>query len=313
MKLDRLIAILVLLLRRDRIPARELAELFEVSVRTILRDVDAIDRAGIPIVTYQGAGGGIAIAEGFRLDRSLLTPDDMAALVASLKGVASSIPDARHTVLLEKLQNTLSPAQREAVRAKTDQLVIDLEPWGGSGLLKGRTALLRQAIAERREVDLSYSDSAGQSTERRVEPYSLVLKGRNWYLYAWCKARQDFRLFKLTRMTELRVTETAFAPRPVSLEQRPWDGAWLNQDRSVALELRFDPELAPAVREWFEADPGVGADGRLTVKAVLPENPWLYSFLLSFGPGLEVVQPPHIREILRELAAGIVRKYSSAT
>jgi predicted DNA-binding transcriptional regulator YafY len=313
MKLDRLIAILVLLLRRDRIPARELAELFEVSVRTVLRDVDAIDRAGIPIVTYQGAGGGIGIAEGFRLDRSLLTPDDMAALVASLKGVASSVPDTRHTVLLEKLRNTLSPEQLQTVQAKTNQLIIDLEPWGGAGPVKERLAVLRQAIADRRQVRLAYTDAAGQSSERLVEPYSLVLKGQRWYLYAWCEARQGFRLFRLGRITGLSVTETRFVPREVALDELPWEHEWWKPENAIQLELVFERELSAAVREWFGEDAIREDDQRLMVKAVMPENPWLYGFLLSFGPGLEVVNPPHIRRVLRDLAAGIVRRYSSET
>ena len=170
MKLDRLVSILVLLLRRDRIPARELAEMFGVSVRTILRDVDAINLAGIPIVTYQGMGGGIGIAEGYRIDRSLLTADDLAALLASLKGVASSIPDSRHTVLLEKLQNTIPPSQLEALQTRTNQLVIDLSPWGGLGSIKELLVEIRKAISARQLIQFGYADSGGKQTERQVEP-----------------------------------------------------------------------------------------------------------------------------------------------
>ena len=112
MKLDRLVSILVLLLRRERVQARELAEMFDVSVRTILRDVEAINLAGIPIVTYQGSNGGIGIAEGYRLGKSVLTEDDMSTIISTLSGIAGSIPDSRHGVLMEKLRNIISTSQR---------------------------------------------------------------------------------------------------------------------------------------------------------------------------------------------------------
>ena len=135
MKLDRMMSILVVLLRKERVRAKDLAEMFNVSVRTILRDVEAINLAGIPIVTYQGANGGIGIAEGYRLDRSILTPDDMASIISMLRGVAGTMPDARHDILVEKLMNTQSAIGQDALNAKSRQLVIDRLPgrYGLSG------------------------------------------------------------------------------------------------------------------------------------------------------------------------------------
>lgn len=128
MKIDRLVSILVILLRRKRIQAKELAQMFEVSVRTILRDVEALNLAGISIVTYQGANGGIGIAEGYRLDKSILTEDDMADIIATLKGAAKTLPDRRHEILMEKFKSILSSSQLEAVNSKANQLVIDHSP-----------------------------------------------------------------------------------------------------------------------------------------------------------------------------------------
>ena len=113
MKLDRLISILVILLRKKRVQAKELAQMFGVSVRTILRDVDAINLAGIPVVTYQGINGGISIAEGYRLDKSVLTSNEMAVIISTLKGVACTLPDSEYKILIEKLKNILSSSQNE--------------------------------------------------------------------------------------------------------------------------------------------------------------------------------------------------------
>ena len=309
MKLDRLIAVLVMLLRRERVQAKELAEMFEVSVRTILRDVEALNLAGIPVVTYQGVKGGIGIAEGYLLDKSVLTEGEMAAMLTTLKGLADTIPDSRHQVLLEKFRNTLSPTQLDLLNTRVNQLVIDLSPWGGNDLLKEKIVTIRKAIESLKELGFSYTDSTGQRTSRRVEPYTLVLKGQKWYLYAWCQLRQRYRFFKLARIKELVVYETSYQPREISPEQLPWESEWQKPENLVSLELVFDRQLISLVEEWFGEDTVTQEDGSIMVKTLLPENNWLYGFLLSFGTGVEVISPSRIRTILADIAQGIYKKY----
>ncbi|AEG58363.1 helix-turn-helix transcriptional regulator [Desulforamulus ruminis] len=309
MKLERLISILVILLRRQRVQAKELAEMFEVSVRTILRDVEAINLAGIPIVTYQGAKGGIGLAEGYRLDKSILTSHEMAAIITMLKGIGMSVPDIGHEILQEKLKNTLSPAQAKFLDAKTNQLFIDLSPWGGNRTLAEKVGILRKAIENLTEVELKYTDSSGAKTLRRVQPYSLVLKGQNWYLYAWCLLRGEFRLFKLSRMKEINILETRFQPQEVSLQPFPWEEEWSSPGGMVELELVFDKEMEAVVEEWFAGNLVQLEDGRIRIEISLPENNWLYGFLLSFGTGVEVIRPSRLRKILADQARGILKKY----
>lgn len=310
MKIDRLISILVMLLRKERVQAKELAEMFDVSVRTILRDVEAINLAGIPIITYQGANGGIGIAEGYRLDKSVLTGDEMAAIITTLRGVSRTIHDNKHKVLMEKLKNTLSESQLKVLDTKVNQLVIDPSPWGESESLKEILSVIRKSIEEHKIIGFTYLDSTGNRSERRVEPYSLVLKSQKWYLYAWCICRQDFRLFKLTRIKELTVLDTVYKPREVLLEQLSWDNEWQKGDNVVSLELVFEKEMENIAFEWFGEDIIRHNDGRIMVKTLLPENNWIYGFILSFGTGIEVVGPPHIRTIIADIARGIYKKYS---
>ncbi len=310
MKIDRLVSILVVLLRRERVQAKELAEMFEVSVRTILRDVEAINLAGIPIVTYQGANGGIGIAEGYRLDKSVLSDDDMAAIIATLKGVSATMPDSRYEVLMEKLKNPLSSAQLDRLDLKTRQMIIDLSPWGGNESHKEKTVHLREAIDHHHEVEFVYLDAEGTRTRRSVEPYSLILKGQNWYLYAWCLLRQDFRLFKLSRMKELLITDKIYPVRELADEQYPWEGEWQNNTGMLELDLVFEPEMANVVEECFGADMIKPGDGKIMVKICLPENNWTYGWLLSFGNTVEVINPTHIRKILADIAAEIYKKYA---
>ncbi|MDF2673146.1 MAG: YobV [Clostridiales bacterium] len=309
MKLDRLISILVILLRKERVQAKELAERFGVSVRTILRDVDAINLAGIPIVTYQGVNGGIGIAEGYRLDKSVLTENEMAALITTLKGIGGSIPDNNNDMLMEKFKNTLSVQQLDRVNTKASQLIIDLVPWGGNESIRGKLGEIRQAIETKKKIEFEYLDSSGNKTIRIVEPYSLILKGQNWYMYAWCHVREDFRFFKLSRIRGMSITEVVFIPREAFVEEHPWENEWQKPDKFITLELMFEDELRNIAEEWFGESIYFNPDGRIMAEIKLPENNWLYGFLLSFGSGIEVINPPHIREMLGKKAKEIVEKY----
>ncbi|SNS27603.1 Predicted DNA-binding transcriptional regulator YafY, contains an HTH and WYL domains [Anaerovirgula multivorans] len=309
MKLDRLMSILVILLRKERVQAKELAEMFDVSVRTILRDVDTLNLAGIPIVTYRGSKGGIGIVEGYRLDRSILTDEEMTTIITALRSLATTISDPKHEVLMEKFKNTLSASQYSLMNFKINQFIVDLSPWGGGDELKLKTDILHQAIEKCREVVFTYNDSKGVSTDRRIEPYSLVLKTQKWYLYGWCFKREAFRLFKLSRMREIEILDRVFIPKEVSLEQLPWESQWKQPDNMIQLQLIFEKEMKSIVEEWFGAEAIILDDERLMISATLPENNWLYGFILSFGTAVEVISPPHIRRILGEIAEGIQKKY----
>jgi predicted DNA-binding transcriptional regulator YafY len=309
LKLDRLVSILVMLLRKERVQAKELAQMFEVSVRTILRDVEAINLAGIPVVTYQGANGGIGIAEGYRLDKSVLTEDEMAEIITTLRGVARTFPDSRHEVLMEKFKNTLSASQLENVNSKANRLVIDPSPWGEDGSTKAKAALIHKAIEDSKEVSFTYTDTNGEKTARIVEPYSLLLKAQKWYLYGWCQLRQDFRLFKLSRMSELAISDISFTKREVPPEEYPWESQWQKPDNLVSLQLIFEKEMESIVIDWFGSDFQYGEDGRILINTFMPENNWLYGFILSFGDQVEVINPTHIRTIIKEISEKIYKKY----
>jgi predicted DNA-binding transcriptional regulator YafY len=312
LKLDRVISVLVVLLRKERVKAKELAEMLGVSTRTILRDIDAINLAGIPVVTYQGAGGGIGLVEGYRLDKSVLTSDEMATIVAMLKGSSFTLLDKSHEILVEKLKNTLPPAQLAQFEQKAGRLVIDLSPWGGHALIKDRVREIRSAIDSSRLIEFTYTDATGALTRRKVEPYTLILKAQSWYLYAWCLLRSDFRLFKLARVKDLSVLETTFTGREMSPEQLVLEKEWIN-DQPIDMELLFAREMKYIALELFAEDCLEHDDGSIMVKIRLPENYWLYGFLLSFGAGMEVVNPPHIRSVLAKIAAEIYQQYSLVT
>ena len=203
MKMERLIGILSILLQRDKVTAPELAEQFEVSRRTIQRDIESLCQAGIPIATAQGTGGGISILEGYRVDRTVLTTPEMQAILAGLRSLDSVSGTRRYTQLMEKLST--GNAGRDS------HILIDLSSWHKTSL-SPKIEAIHSAIRQHLTIRFTYF-SPRETATRTIEPYDLVFQWSSWYIWGWCQTRQDFRLFKLNRMTDI-VPGEPFTPRP---------------------------------------------------------------------------------------------------
>jgi predicted DNA-binding transcriptional regulator YafY len=300
MKLDRLLSIVVLLLNRDRITAADLARRFEVSERTIYRDLDAINASGIPVVAYSGPGGGFGIDPSYTIDRRVLSFDDLRAIVSSLKGINTALEDRAIGSALEKIES-LAPRGRSHEFLE-DRVVIDLFPWGRREEERRLVKALEPAIAERRLVAFDYS-SYGSAVERRVvEPMTLVFKAYAWYLWGFCRLRNDYRLFKLSRIRDLETGLERFKrrPRSYSPEAEP------PQPAQADLVLKVDAVRAAQAEEWFGGESVERqTDGGLRVRLRVPEGDWILKTVLGFGPGIEILEPLSLRGNLAEMAAGI--------
>ncbi len=290
MKNGRLFEILYLLVERRSITAGELAERLEVSERTIYRDIDALSAAGIPVFTQKGQGGGIRLMDQFVLDRALLSPAQQDEILFALQAILSTGGGAE--------EDTLARLTALFRREGGDWLEVDFTDWGSGAAERENFALVKEAILGRRPLSFTYYSSAGERSRRTVEPARLVFKGGCWYLSAFCRKRQDWRIFRLVRMEDLAVEEGACPPRrPPERLEAPLPGGY----RGVDLRLRFAPSAAWRVRDYFHPSQITPLpDGRLLVECAFPEDQWLLSFLLSFGSQLEVLSPAYWREILRE-------------
>ncbi len=279
---NRLFQMLFILLEKGSSTAPELAERFEVSVRTIYRDIDILSSVGIPVYTAQGKGGGIFIQENYVLDKSLLTEREQKQILMSLQGLR--VMDEENTsALLSKLGGIFQ-------KQNVNWIEVDFSEWNKKS--EEGFQLLRSAIFQGKVVDFTYHGGKGQSERRSAEPLKLVFKNREWYLYAFCRTRQDYRLFKLHRMRKLQISEVDFVratPERVMGDVNPYS------DETVELSLAFPNYMAHRVYENFE-DVAEREDGNYVVHVALPNNESLYRFLLSFGDGVEVLAPPQVRE-----------------
>ncbi len=306
MKLDRLLAITMLLINRNRITATELAGYFEVSIRTIYRDIETINQAGIPIVAYQGTGGGFEVADNYKLERQLLNSEDLQSIMVALKAVNTTLDD--HTVVnaISKLK-VLAP---ETGPELTEQLILDFSPWGGNKNQPIKVNLIKKAIAECRLITFQYTNYQGETIPRLVEPMTLILKGFTWYFYGYCRSREDYRFFRLSRVKGLAISSETFIRRENEPDISLWEKEW-NSGPLVRMTLKFAPRLRAVVEDFFDEEKiTVTADGDIMVATEFPDIEWTYHHILSYGDGVEVLEPEFFRETLSQKARNIQEIYT---
>lgn len=291
MQINRLFQIVYLLLDKKTMTAKELAEHFEVSVRTILRDIDTLSAANIPVYTTQGKGGGISILEGFVLNKAALSEQEQNHILLALQSMSAvGHSDARET--LSKLGALFQ-------KTGTDWIEVDFSRWGQGKQDNRRFDLLKCAILERRTVHFDYVSSYGERSFRTVCPLKLVFKSKAWYLQGFCLVKQDYRTFKINRMLNVILTDEHFPDGQYS--PPPIESSDAASPALVSLELEFPSHVA--YRVYDEFDEGCvekNDDGSYHVFVRLPEDNWLYGFLLSLGSDVRVLSPKHVSDRLAE-------------
>ena len=287
-----------LLLEKGRMTAGELAERLEVSPRTVLRDVDALSAAGVPVYTTQGAGGGVALLDGYVLDRAAFSDEEQRQLLLALQ----SLPGQEGEQALTKLSALFR-------RGQEDWVQVNLTRWGDAGAAdNAKFQLLKRAVLDRQTLAFDYAGSYGPVRPRKVLPARLVFKGQGWYLQAFDLEREDYRTFRLSRILSPRPTGETFHRR---LEPPDVDfSGEIPPLFRVETRLRFASCMAYRVYDEFDQSCVTRQDdGTFLVETVFPEDQWLYGYLLSFGAGVEVLAPDALRQRLAILGREIYRAH----
>lgn len=300
MKIDRLIGILSILLQKENVTAPDLAEKFEVSRRTINRDIEDLCKAGIPIVTRQGMNGGISIMENYKLDRTILTNEEMQDILAGLRSLDSVNGTKRYGQLMEKLSAGASDFMTGG-----QSVLIDLSSWYKDSLAS-KIELIREGLDTSRKLEFSYYAPRGES-QRRIEPYYLIFRWSSWYVWGWCEAREDFRLFKLNRMDNLHLSQEMYEKRKVPLPDLKNERIFPGGIRVKAL---FEADCKWRLVEEF----GAGCfeeqeDGRLLFHADYTNKEELLTWLLTFGEKAELLEPEYLREEMKKTLRMTLKKY----
>lgn len=295
MKINRLLEITIILLNRKSVTARELADRFGVSTRTIYRDLDVLSCAGVPVYTSKGSGGGIALLEDYSLNRTLLSEQECESLIFALKTLqATKYPNV--DLVLDKIGCLLR--NNEA----TDWVDIDLSPWGSHPNEHNKFDNIKKAILKRQVISFFYVNANGERSIRSMEPMRLMFKGQAWYLWGYCRTKKAFRVFRISRMKNLQLCQETF-------ERRKYESQNIDEKKEPSagvaeLKLKFHPEALFRVYDEFDDEfIRKSEDGSCEVTVNFPMDEWVYGFILSFGEHVEVLEPEHIRQaVLNKLA-----------
>lgn len=300
MKIDRLIGIITTLQQQKFVTAPYLAEKFEVSRRTINRDIEDICKAGIPIVTTQGANGGISIMEGFALDTTVFTEQELSAIFAGLKSLDSVSNSASAEKLAQKIGGNKSiPVE--------DHMIIDLASFYKDDLA-AKIDTIKLAIKEAKCITFRYCYNKGEA-DKTIEPYLIVFKWSDWYVFGFCKERQDFRMYKLRRLWNLQITEEHFFTREVPEEKKHFG---MNMTDDYVITAVYDASVKyRLVEEYGHTSFTEQEDGRLYTEwgFTRPEN--AVEWFLSFGDKVKVLGPPEMVERMKKVLERIRNLYET--
>lgn len=289
---SRLFGILYYLLDKGRATAPELAKKFEVSVRTIYRDVDAISSAGIPIYVTTGRNGGIQFLDDYILNKSFFSDNEKLEILSSLQSL-SAVQYPEVDTVLKKLGAIFQIGL-------TDWIDVDFSRWGSVVENENRMfRQLKQAILENCEITFDYHNSSGESGKRNVYPYKLVYKDKAWYLYAFSISQNENRLFRLSRIKNLILTEVHFERKADIYQYHSLFPTPKEIGDLIDLDLEFTLDVGYRLFDTLDDTAITKHENGYTVKLTLPENNWLYDFLMSFGDKVTIVRPKSIRQTLK--------------
>lgn len=291
---NRLFEILYILLQKKKVTAKELAERFEVSTRTIYRDIETLSNANIPIYMSKGKDGGISILEEYVLNKSILSEEEQKQILIALQSL-ETMNNHNEKDVLEKMSIIFN-------KKVTDWIKIDFSNWSPSK--ENTFQIIKSAILNKQLIEFTYYNSTGEKNLRIVEPLQIWFKDKSWYLVSYCRLKENYRFFKLTRMKEVKQLKEHFQRE---LPKQNEEEKYL---KNIFLELEISKEMAFRVYDEFDNDEITKKDdGNFIVKVEFPENEWVYSFILSFGEYIKVISPKYAKNAIKQKLQKSLKNY----
>lgn len=302
MQISRLFKIVYLLQESKHLTAKDLAEHFEVSTRTILRDVDTLSEAGIPIYTTKGKGGGIFLLDNFILNKTTISKKEQDQILFALQSL-SLTEQLEEKELLSKLQAFFQ-------NTKTGWIEVDFSRWGSEKSEKEGFGLIKEAILQHKVLSFAYTSSYGETLRRTVNPLRLVFKNNAWYLQAYCRLKEDYRTFKINRAFHMNMEDECFEAE--EFEVPPIDIQSSDHFETLPIVLEFSRESAYRAYDNFNASQITrNENGSVTVKADMVYEPGIYDYFLSLGRGVKIISPSFAKEKLLQCIEEIKANYNN--
>lgn len=306
MKINRLMAITNILINKKKVTAKYLAEQFEVSIRTIYRDIDSLEMSGIPIITYQGVDGGIAIMENFKLSKDFFKPDELWSILKALDTISFS--DKKINLILEKLKNKIPEEELKLIK-QNDIIKINYKNMYQSKSQIDKFEKIKQTILDENIISFGYRNNNNEMSLREVNPLQLTYQGYSWYLSAYCNLKSDYRVFKLNKIRNLKITNKSFKKNQFKIPDY-FEKYTRNNHEKINLKLKFDKSIINRLEEYFEEDSiNLLDDGDILVNVSFPMNDWVYQFILGFENMVEVLEPLDFKNKIQEKINNMYKKY----
>ena len=295
---NRLFEIVYILIQKKKVTAKELANRFEVSTRTIYRDIETLSRANIPIYAAKGKEGGIEILDEYVLNKMLLTEEEQNQILFALQGIKKVVGQDEKDIL-EKLSRLFDKKVDDWIR-------IDFSNWGKDNEKEKRFNMIKTAILNKNQIKFVYYNSNGEKSKRTIEPLQIWFKDKSWYLIAFCKLKQDYRIFKIARIKEIEILEEHFE-RDLQQESKKEKCNF----KTITLKLEISKKMAYRVYDEFEdSEITKKDDGSFVINVEYPENEWVYGYILSFGEYLKVLSPERVKRTIKNKIEKILKNYS---
>ncbi|MUO31954.1 helix-turn-helix transcriptional regulator [Enterococcus gallinarum] len=308
MKVSRLVSIIILLMDKKRVSAKELAEMFEVSPRTIYRDIEAISIAGIPIHSISGVGGGFEIMEKYKMDKNTFTEADLITILVGISSIPSIMKSNDFVNTQTKIRSLIPSDRIESAHIQAKQMYIDSSQWLGDRNLETYLTIIKRALQTNHLLTFNYINHKGNRTKRQVEPYQMVLKNSQWYFQGYCYERNDFRLFKVARLSNLKMDESSFVPKsPPAL---PLLTPEILNKLQISIKLRIHASIMERLLDYCDYNQFVKEDAtHYIVTFPFIENDYYYGIILSLGDKCECLEPLHVRTELKRKIASLTQLY----
>ncbi len=292
---NRLFEIVYILMQKRKTTAKELADKFEVSTRTIYRDIETLSTANIPIYASKGKDGGIGLLDEYVLNKTILSEEEQNQILFALQGM-KKVKGQDEKDILEKLSILFN-------KKINDWIKIDFSSWGNDK--EERFDIIKSAILNKQLIQFTYYNSNGEESKRIVEPLQIWFKDKSWYLISYCKLKEGYRIFKIARIKEIKILQEHFERELPKEEEKE-----KHNFKIIELELEIDNAMTYRVYDEFENEEITKKeDGNFIIKVKYPENGWVYGYILSFGEYAKVLNPGYAKNIIKDKLQKTLKNY----
>ncbi len=310
MKFEIMLKILFELLSKRCVKASYLSREYDVSIRTIHRYINALEMAGVPIYSIRGNNGGFAIVDTYRLNSTFMTENEFTQTITALTAITESVPNKTLSSAVKKLQSVIKN-EYSGFNITSGNLIIDAGPWGDTVGYKSKLKILQESIEQTRLLSISYHDRNGEISVREIEPHVMFFKQGLWYVFAYCRLRQDFRFFKTGRIEQATILSEKFKRKDLSSLNFP-NEYWIDNVKAERVVMQIEKSCLSDVEEWLGVENVKIVDGKFIASATLPYDNGLVSKILSFGDGITVLEPKNLKKDIITQSENIIRQYKKS-